>query len=117
MPPPYKHHVFVCTNRRPEGHPKGCCASKGSEEIRALFKEGLDKRGLKGEVRANAAGCLDTCPYGVSVVIYPEGTWYGGVKKEDVAEIIDEHLVGGRPVERLRMTFTAREPAREPTPG
>ena len=103
MPPPYERHVFVCTNRRPDGHPKGCCALKGSEEIHVLFKAELARRGLKGQVRANSAGCLDACEYGVSVVVYPEGVWYGGVRPEDVQEIIEQHLVGGRPVERLRM--------------
>ena len=110
MPPPYTHHIFVCTNQRPPENPKGCCASKGSEEVRALFKEELEKRGLKGQVRANAAGCLDTCALGVSVVVYPEGIWYGGVKKEDVVEIIEQHILGGRPVERLRMPFTVKRP-------
>ena len=106
MAPPYQHHVFVCTNRRPEGHPKGCCASKGAEEVRERFKAELERRGLKGKIRANAAGCLDTCSHGVSVVIYPEGVWYGGVKPQDVAEIVEQHLLGGRPVERLRMPRT-----------
>ena len=105
MPPPYERHIFVCTNRRPDGHPKGCCALKGSEEIHGLFKAELARRGLKGQVRANSAGCLDACEYGVSVVVYPEGVWYGGVRPEDVPEIIEQHLVGGRPVERLRMPF------------
>jgi (2Fe-2S) ferredoxin len=108
MPPPFERHVFVCTNRRPDGHPKGSCAEKGSEEIRALFKEELEKRGLKGRMRANAAGCLDTCSFGVSVVVYPEGTWYARVKTEDVVPIIEEHLIGGRPVERLLMPVTAK---------
>jgi len=103
MGPPFEHHIFVCTNRRPDGHPKGCCASKGSEEVRALFKAELDRRGIKTTVRANAAGCLDTCQFGISVVVYPEGVWYGHVTQDDVAAIIDEHIVGGRPVERLRM--------------
>jgi len=109
MPPPFQRHVFVCTNRRPDGHPKGCCATKGAEEVRALFKEELEKRGLKGSVRANAAGCLDTCQFGISVVVYPEGTWYGGVKKEDVSEIVEQHVVGGKPVERLLMPFMRRD--------
>lgn len=103
MPPPYEHHVFVCTNRRPEGSPKGCCASKGSEEVRSRFRIELDRHGLLGEVRANAAGCLDACERGVTVVVYPDGVWYGGVTVEDVAEIVKAHLVGGAPVERLRM--------------
>jgi (2Fe-2S) ferredoxin len=106
MPLPYRRHIFVCTNRRPEGDPKGCCAEKGSEQVRALFKEELDKRGLKGQVRANAAGCLDQCACGITVVVYPEGVWYARVRPEDVAEIVEEHIVGGRPVERLRMPGT-----------
>jgi (2Fe-2S) ferredoxin len=103
MPPPYERHVFVCTNRRPDGHAKGSCAQKGSEEIRALFKAEMDRAGLRDRMRANAAGCLDACEHGVSVVVYPDGVWYGRVQKEDVAEIVREHLVAGRPVERLRM--------------
>src|SRR5437870_1697739 len=101
MPPPFKHHIFVCTNRRPDTNPKGCCASKGSEEVLARFKEELDRRGLKGEVRANSAGCLDACARGVSVVVYPEGIWYAGVKPSDVSSLVEQHLVRGQPLERL----------------
>ena len=103
---PFQRHVFIGTNRRPDDHPKGCCAAKGSEEVRALFKEELEKRGLKERVRANAAGCLDQCAFGVTVVVYPDAVWYARVKPEDVREIVDEHIVGGRPVERLRMPGT-----------
>ena len=99
----FEHHIFVCENRRPAGHPKGCCAEKGSERIRSLFKEELKARGLKGTVRANSAGCLDQCEHGVTVVVYPEATWYAGVTEADVVEIIDRHIVGGEPVARLLM--------------
>jgi len=54
-------------------------------------------------MRANAAGCLDQCAYGPTVVVYPEQVWYGGVSVGDVGEIIEQHLLGGVPVERLRM--------------
>lgn len=103
--PPYKRHVFICTNRRADGHPRGDCVQKGGEEVRARFKDAVKKHGLAREMRANAAGCLDQCEHGCSVVIYPEGTWYGGVKPEDVEEIVSEHLVHGRTVERLLMPF------------
>jgi len=113
MAPPFERHVFVCTNRRPDGHPKGCCATKGGDAVRDLFKQELAARGLKGRMRANAAGCLDMCALGVAVVVYPEGTWYTHVTPEDVAPIIDEHLIGGRPVERLLMR--TRKAAAGPT--
>ncbi len=99
----FRHHVFVCENRRDPSDPRGCCAAKGSEAIRAALKEELSRRGLKGQVRANAAGCLDACAHGPTVVVYPEGVWYGGVRMEDVPEIVERHLIGGEPVERLRL--------------
>ena len=52
-------------------------------------------------MRANTAGCLDACAYGPTVVVYPEGVWYGGVRPEDVPEIVERHLMGGEPVVRL----------------
>jgi (2Fe-2S) ferredoxin len=102
MPPPYTRHVFVCTNRRPDGSPRGCCATKGGDEVRLELKRQLDAQGVKG-VRGNAAGCLDACERGVAVVVYPDNVWYGGVTVADVKEIVSEHVVGGRVVERLRM--------------
>jgi (2Fe-2S) ferredoxin len=101
--PRYERHVFVCENRRPAEDPKGCCAEKGGAEIRALMKEAVAKAGLAGRVRVNAAGCLGQCSSGVTVVVYPEAVWYGRVRLEDVDRIVREHLVGGRPVEDLRL--------------
>ena len=88
--PHFEKHVFICTNRRDPGNPKGCCAEKGSEAVRDEFKRQLHERGVKGRMRANAAGCLDQCARGVTVVVYPEQVWYGGVKVDDVREIVDE---------------------------
>jgi len=99
----FKRHIFICVNERPPGHPKGCCSNGGSQQIRELFKKEVAKRGLKGVVRANKAGCLDACEYGPSVVVYPDEVWYGGVTAEDVAEIVDKHIIGGEVVERLRI--------------
>jgi len=101
--PHFERHVFVCTNRREPGNPKGSCAEKGADEVRDAFKKTLHDRGLKGKIRANAAGCLDQCARGVTVVVYPEQVWYERVTAADVGEIVDQHLLQGVPVERLRM--------------
>lgn len=103
MPPPFTRHVFICTNERPEGHPRGDCASKGSKDVVSAMKTEVARRKLKAEIRVNKAGCLDNCERGVSVVVYPEGVWYGHVTVDDVVEIVDEHLVNGRPVARLQL--------------
>lgn len=97
----FQRHVFVCINEREPGHPKGCCLEKGSAEVRDTLKAELKKRGLAHTVRANNAGCLDACEYGISMVIYPEGIWYGGVKKEDIEEIIDRTIINGEVIQRL----------------
>ncbi|MEW6510177.1 MAG: (2Fe-2S) ferredoxin domain-containing protein [Bacteroidota bacterium] len=97
----FKRHVFVCTNERPPGHPKGCCREKGSEEVRELLKAELFRRGLAGIVRTNSAGCLDACAFGASMVIYPEGIWYGGVTVADVPEIIEKTILNGEVITRL----------------
>lgn len=99
----FEIHIFVCENKRPEGHPRGDCHSKGSWAVKEKFKSRLKELGLNAFVRANSAGCLDACEFGPSIVIYPEQTWYGGVTVADVEEIIQEHIINGRPVERLKI--------------
>jgi (2Fe-2S) ferredoxin len=99
--PSFQRHVFVCTNERPADDPRGCCKAKGGVEVRDKLKAELKARGISKLVRANNAGCLDQCERGVTVVVYPEQVWYGGVTVDDVAEIVDKHLVGGQVVERL----------------
>ena len=82
---------------------RGCCDPSGHAELHARFKQKLAERGLKGRVRANQSGCLDQCEHGPNIVVYPEAVWYGGVTLSDVDEIIETHILGGRPVERLRL--------------
>lgn len=98
--PKFKQHIFVCTNER-KGDKRGCCHSKGAEKIREYFKDEVKQRGLKKEIRANAAGCLDHCEFGPVVVIYPEGVWYQVPTVKDAKEIFDSHIEGGKIVERL----------------
>jgi len=99
----FEKHIFVCENKRPDGHPKGCCADKNSLQVRAQFKKRLKELGLSPHMRSNAAGCLDACEHGVAVVVYPEQIWYGNVTIDDVEEIIQEHLLMDNPVERLKI--------------
>ena len=99
--PKFEKHIFICTNERTADDARGCCKARGSEKIRELFKDEVKRRGLKGKVRANAAGCLDHCERGPTVVIYPEGIWYSVHTPEDVKEIMDRHVEGGEVVTRL----------------
>ena len=99
----YKHHVFFCTNQRAPG--ETCCNNHHASEMQAYAKDRIGKLGLKGKgnIRINKAGCLDRCDDGPVLVVYPDETWYTYVDKADIDEIIDEHLVHGRVVERLKI--------------
>jgi len=99
----YRYHVFFCINQREGG--EACCANHGSPAMRDYAKARIKSLGLSGpgKIRINTAGCLDRCSEGPVLVIYPEETWYTYVDKHDIDEIIDEHLVNGRVVERLKI--------------
>ena len=101
--PKFEKHIFICGNQRPAGHPRGCCDPTAQAKLQKLFKQKLAEHGLKGRVRANQSGCLDQCEHGPNVVVYPDAVWYGHVTESDVEEIIESHLIGGKPVERLRL--------------
>jgi (2Fe-2S) ferredoxin len=101
-PPHFRSHVFVCCNRRPDGHARGSCAAKGSEALRNYMKARAKEMGLAG-VRVNMAGCLDRCEHGPSMVIYPEGVWYTVRTREDVDAILERHLRDGGRVPELFM--------------
>lgn len=102
MHPYFRLHVFCCTNERPENHPRGSCAARGSVKLRNYLKVRAKELGL-GDVRINAAGCLDRCEHGPVMVIYPEGVWYTYTSIEDIEAILTEHIQQGRPVEHLRI--------------
>ncbi|MCE9594408.1 MAG: (2Fe-2S) ferredoxin domain-containing protein [Planctomycetes bacterium] len=97
----FQHHIFVCINERAADDARGSCSRTGGEELADAFKQKLYARGLKRIVRPNKSGCLDQCAHGCTVVVYPDAVWYGRVTPADVDEIIDSHIVGGKPVERL----------------
>jgi len=95
-------HVFVCVQNRGPGHPRGSCAQSGAAEVWEEFAYAFQQRNLNGRFALSNTGCLGPCN-GPHVLVYPEGVMYGKVTKEDVAAIVDEHLLGGTPVERLKL--------------
>jgi len=96
-------HVLVCLNSRPPGNPKGSCAEKGSEAVFDQLKALAKERGLGDRVIVNRTNCLKHCSQGVTVAVYPENVWYAKVTTADVPEIVDTHLAGGQPIDRLAM--------------
>jgi (2Fe-2S) ferredoxin len=99
--PHRERYLFVCTNRRPDGHPKGSCAEKGSEQLLIKLKEALAQRGIaKTLARACGSSCLDMCESGMTLVQEPEHVAYGHVTLEDVEALADA-AARGEVVERL----------------
>ena len=99
MPKP-KHHIFVCQNERDPDNPRGSCMHRGSDKVLKAFKREIVDRGLRADIEFDGSTCVDTCALGPAVVVYPEGTWYGGVTVEDVPAIV-EAVRTGTVVERL----------------
>jgi (2Fe-2S) ferredoxin len=67
------------------------------------FMQQFEQQQLWGRVAVTGCGCLGTCSNGPSVLVYPEGVMYGGIAKDDVAAIVEEHLLGDQPVQRLKV--------------
>ena len=99
----YERHVFFCCNQREAG--AQCCNNHSSQKMREYAKDRVKQFKLDGpgKVRINQSGCLDRCEQGPVLVVYPEAVWYTYVDKEDIDEIISEHLQNGRVVKRLRI--------------
>lgn len=87
-------HLFVCTNRRPDGHRRGSCAERGAEPLRDYMKARVKELGLQN-VRVNSAGCLDRCEQGPCLVIYPEGIWYRINSPAAVDAVLQRHVIDG----------------------
>src|SRR5450759_1957119 len=102
---PFRFHVYVCDQQKPEGAP--CCAARGSVQVLEALRREVVARGLEDEVQVTACGSLGLCEHGPNLVIYPEGTWYSGVSPADVPEIVRSHFEENTPVARLVRTDPA----------
>jgi (2Fe-2S) ferredoxin len=103
---PIRYHVFVCTGKS--------CSARDSAEVREAFERELTALGIlfgkeakgknpKGTIVLTECASVGFCAIGATVIIYPEGVWYAQVSVPDVPEIINEHLLNGRVVERLAL--------------
>lgn len=99
----YQKHIFFCVNQRENS--ERCCNDYHAQAMRDYAKDRIKTLKLsgKGKIRVNNAGCLDRCNEGPVIVIYPDNIWYTYVDHEDIDEIIEEHLINDRIVDRLKI--------------
>jgi (2Fe-2S) ferredoxin len=100
IPQVFKVHAFACFQQRPPGHPRGSCAQAGGTALWEHLGARLQALG-QPEIAMTATGCLGFCRAGPLMVVYPQGIWYQPKTAEDIDEIVQNHFVGGTPVERL----------------
>jgi (2Fe-2S) ferredoxin/predicted O-methyltransferase YrrM len=96
---PYRYHVFVCDQQKPEGVP--CCSARGSRKVVDALRGEVAAQGLADQVQITPCGSLGLCERGPNMVVYPEGVWYSGVSASDVPELVRSHFANGNQVERL----------------
>jgi len=95
---PFRFHLFVCTQQKPEGVPS--CTASGSFSVLDKLDREIQARSLNSEVQLTTSGCMGLCDEGPVMVVYPEGVWYRRVQASDVSEIVERHLGAGKPVEK-----------------
>jgi (2Fe-2S) ferredoxin/predicted O-methyltransferase YrrM len=96
---PFRFHLFVCTQKKPEGVPS--CPANGSFAVLDRLDHEVQARGLGKDVQLTTCGCMGLCDEGPVMVAYPQGVWYRRVQPSDISEIVDTHLCNGKPVDRL----------------
>lgn len=90
-------HIFVCMQRRPDGHPRGSCGARNAEAVFNAFADGLIRRNLQNRIALTHTGCLGPCQAGANVLVYPGSVMYSWVEPADANTIIEQHLLGGTP--------------------
>jgi (2Fe-2S) ferredoxin/predicted O-methyltransferase YrrM len=96
---PFRFHIFVCTQQKPEGVPS--CPAHGAFAVIEKLDREIEARGLGNDVQLTTCGCMGLCDEGPVMVVYPEGAWYRRVQPSDIPEVVERHLLDGKPVDRL----------------
>ena len=110
----FQKHIFICINERKAGDKRGCCASRGSLDLLGYIKGRVHESDLKGKVRVNKAGCMDACAQGPTMVVYPDSIWYAPRTRQDMEEILTQHIQNDQPVQRLILPFNKNKPDKKP---
>jgi len=103
---PVRYHIFVCTGKS--------CSAADSPQVKETFERELKSLGIlfgnqkkgknpKGSVVLTECASVGLCAIGAAVLVYPDGVWYAQVRAQDVAEIIDRHIINGQVVKRLAL--------------
>jgi predicted metal-binding protein len=90
FPAPFATAIFVCTHKRPDGHPKPCCFDRGGVDLREELREMVREQGLEGRIKVFQSGCIGACEQGPIALRYPDGQLMMGVKKEDLPGLLEE---------------------------
>lgn len=104
LPQLYRRHVFACHTQRPPGHPRGSCGASGGGPLWERLGKAIEAQRLS-DIGFTASGCLGFCAAGPLMVVYPDGVWYRPTTADDIDEIVESHLKGGRRVDRLVMVL------------
>ena len=94
MQQPFRAHVLVCTQEKPDRTP--CCATVGGSKVFEMLQAEIGRAGLSSDVLVTSCGCLGLCERGPNVIVYPEGRWHTRLQPADVPAFVRDHLLGGR---------------------
>ena len=114
MPQP-AFYIFKCEQSSPPGFPKPSCVNEDTRDLFQHLGQALMQKGIMGTVQPIRTGCLNRCQMGPVMLVEPGHTMYVGLTKEKIDKIIDEHIIGGTPVEEYIITEDFWDTAISPT--
>lgn len=117
-----ERYVWVCTNRRPDGHPKGSCAARGSEAFQSALKSACNAAGLASTVRVMTSSCIDVCEHGIAAAVMPDDALLGPLTEADIPALVEglrsaggvasQPSLGDRSIRAAELIALGRKPSR-----